>query len=158
MFFFFPIPFPPWQLLINSFYAKKSGLRDLTTSKTPEASISVALSRDPVLFERIAPSTYCVRPAYRKDPADAETVISTAREKIQKYVNGFLGGQTAEDEERDDDSDCEVPEGLEVDDLATPSVVNKNAEGNGLIADSSYGKEDLLDDVVENESGSDGMY
>nr|GMD93116.1 homeobox-DDT domain protein RLT1 [Ipomoea batatas] len=69
---------------------QKSGLRDLTTSKTPEASISVALSRDPVLFERIAPSTYCVRPAFRKDPANAEEIISVAREKIQRYVNGFL--------------------------------------------------------------------
>uniref|UniRef100_A0A0D9V401 Homeobox domain-containing protein n=1 Tax=Leersia perrieri TaxID=77586 RepID=A0A0D9V401_9ORYZ len=51
---------------------QKSGLRDLTTSKTPEASIAAALSRDTKLFERTAPSTYCVKSPYRKDPADSE--------------------------------------------------------------------------------------
>ncbi|PPD95680.1 hypothetical protein GOBAR_DD07289 [Gossypium barbadense] len=72
---------------------QKSGLRDLTTSKTPEASISVALTRDGKLFERIAPSTYCVRPAYRKDPADAEAILATARRKIRQFENGFLGSK-----------------------------------------------------------------
>ncbi|KAK4361141.1 hypothetical protein RND71_020093 [Anisodus tanguticus] len=109
---------------------QKSGLRDLSTSKTPEASISVALSRDPILFERIAPSTYNVRLAFRKDPADADAIISAAKEKIQRYANGFLSGQNAEDEERDDDSEGEgdVAEGPEVDDLGTPYGVNKNRE------------------------------
>ena len=138
--------------------AKKSGLRDLTTSKTPEASISVALSRDPILFERIAPSTYNVRPAYRKDPADAEAIISAAREKIQRFVNGVLTGQNAEDEERDDDSDCDVAEGPEVDDLGTPSEANKIGEGcNEAGTCSGNGKDNLSDDIaVENEFGSDG--
>ncbi|XP_009781785.1 homeobox-DDT domain protein RLT1 isoform X1 [Nicotiana sylvestris] len=109
---------------------QKSGLRDLSTSKTPEASISVALSRDPILFERIAPSTYNVRLAFRKDPADADAIISAAKEKIQRYANGFLSGQNAEDEERDDDSEGEgdVAEGPEVDDLGTPYGANKNSE------------------------------
>jgi hypothetical protein len=35
---------------------QKSDLRDLSTSKTPEASIVVALSRDANLFERVTPS------------------------------------------------------------------------------------------------------
>lgn len=78
---------------------KKSGLRDLTTSKTPEASISVALSRDPVLFERTAPSTYRVRPPFRKDPADAEAILSAAREKMKRYETGFLAGENADDVE-----------------------------------------------------------
>ncbi|XP_027159398.1 homeobox-DDT domain protein RLT1 isoform X1 [Coffea eugenioides] len=136
---------------------QKSGLRDLTTSKTPEASISVALSRDPILFERIAPSTYNVRPAYRKDPADAEAIISAAREKIQRFVNGVLTGQNAEDEERDDDSDCDVAEGPEVDDLGTPSEANKIGEGcNEAGTCSGNGKDILSDDIaVENEFGSD---
>ncbi|KAM3362256.1 homeobox-DDT domain protein RLT1 isoform X2 [Capsicum galapagoense] len=107
---------------------QKSGLRDLSTSKTPEASISVALSRDPILFERIAPSTYNVRLAFRKDPADADAIISAAKEKILRYANGFLSGQNVEDEERDDDSEGDAAEGPEVDDLGTPYGVNKNSE------------------------------
>ncbi|KAJ8545489.1 hypothetical protein K7X08_018072 [Anisodus acutangulus] len=114
---------------------QKSGLRDLSTSKTPEASISVALSRDPILFERIAPSTYNVRLAFRKDPADADAIISAAKEKIQRYANGFLSGQNAEDEERDDDSEGEgdVAGGPEVDDLGTPYSVNKNSEQRSVL-------------------------
>ncbi|PWA44121.1 Pentatricopeptide repeat-containing protein [Artemisia annua] len=77
---------------------EKTGLRDLTTSKTPDASISVALSRDPILFERVAPSTYCVRPPHRKDPADAD--------------------------EKDEDFESEVAKGREID-LGTPSTVNE---------------------------------
>ncbi|XP_051129071.1 homeobox-DDT domain protein RLT1-like [Andrographis paniculata] len=105
---------------------QKSGLRDLTSSKTPEASISVALSRDPVLFERIAPSTYCVRPAFRKDPADAESIIAAAKEKIQRYANGFLSGQNADEEERDEDSDSDVVEATEAERSATPLNTIKN--------------------------------
>nr|AMP82916.1 chromatin assembly factor 1 subunit [Catalpa bungei] len=101
---------------------QKSGLRDLTTSKTPEASISAALSRDTKLFERTAPSTYCVRSPYRKDPADAETILSEAREKIWIYQNG----RTEEEEEaediekeveRDQDSESDVADDPDVDDL-----------------------------------------
>lgn len=104
---------------------QKTGLRDLTTSKTPDASISVALSRDPILFERIAPSTYCVRPAFRKDPADADEVISSAIEKIQSYANGILAGVNAEDVEKDEDFECEVPEGTEIDDFATSTAIDE---------------------------------
>ncbi|KAK1558689.1 hypothetical protein Q3G72_005452 [Acer saccharum] len=64
---------------------QKSGLRDLTTSNTPEASIAAALSRDSKLFERTAPSTYGVRPAYRKDLADVEAILSAARERIRIF-------------------------------------------------------------------------
>ncbi|KAL7129980.1 hypothetical protein ABFS83_13G103000 [Erythranthe nasuta] len=119
---------------------QKSGLRDLTTSKTPEASISVALSRDPILFERIAPSTYCVRPAFRKDPADAESVIAAAKDKIQRYANGFLSGQNADEEERDDDSDSDVADGAEVDALALSLDANKDGECNELGSCSGDGK------------------
>ncbi|KAK3241858.1 hypothetical protein CYMTET_48404 [Cymbomonas tetramitiformis] len=41
------------------------GLRDLSTSKTPEASVTGALSRD-VVFYRVKPSTYCLRSIYMK--------------------------------------------------------------------------------------------
>ncbi|GER36424.1 homeobox protein [Striga asiatica] len=137
---------------------QKSGLRDLTTSKTPEASISVALSRDPVLFERVAPSTYCVRPAFRKDPADAESIIVSAKEKIQRYANGFLAGQNVDEEEREDDSDSDVAEGTEVDALATPLVeTNKNGECIEIESCSGNGKEKLLSDPAApppNEIGS----
>eukprot|EP00258_Populus_trichocarpa_P020970 XP_024436989.1 homeobox-DDT domain protein RLT1 isoform X1 [Populus trichocarpa] len=105
---------------------QKSGLRDLTTSKTPEASISVALTRDQKLFERIAPSTYCVRAAFRKDPADAEAILAEARKKIRIFENGFLGGEDADDVERDEDSEGDADEDPEVDDLATPMSSNKS--------------------------------
>uniref|UniRef100_A0A452ZWD4 HTH HARE-type domain-containing protein n=1 Tax=Aegilops tauschii subsp. strangulata TaxID=200361 RepID=A0A452ZWD4_AEGTS len=91
---------------------QRSGLRDLTTSKTPEASISAALSRDTKLFERTAPSTYCVKTPYRKDPADSEAVFSEAREKIRVFQNALSGCEEVEkdveDAERgDDDSECD---------------------------------------------------
>lgn len=98
---------------------KKSGLRDLTTSKTPEASIAAALSRDSKLFERTAPSTYCVRASYRKDPADAESILASARERIRIFKSGVLDGEDAEDAERDDDSESDAAEDPEVDDLGT---------------------------------------
>ena len=104
---------------------QKSGLRDLSTSKTPDATVSVALSRDPTLFVRIAPLTYCVRPAFRKDPADGEAVIAAAREEIQKFLNGSLTEETNGDAEKDDDSDSDIADGLEGDEIATPVGVNK---------------------------------
>lgn len=119
----------------------------MTTSKTPEASISVALSRDPVLFERIAPSTYSVRPAFRKDPADAESVLAAAKEKIQRYANGFLAGQNADEEERDDDLDSDVADGTEVDALATPLSDDKNGEPNEVVSCLGNDKEKLHADV-----------
>lgn len=119
---------------------QKSGLRDLSTSKTPEASISVALTRDAKLFERVAPSTYCVRAAFRKDPADAESILSEARKKIQIFENGFLAEEDAEDVEREE-SESEVDEDPEVDDLVNPSTVNKTSEPCNDF--SSSGKENL---------------
>lgn len=129
-------------------FMQKSGLRDLTTSKTPEASIAAALSRDTKLFERTAPSTYCVRTPYRKDPATAEVVLSTALEKIKAFQNAAkdaedeADGAEAEvevevdvdadgdDVERDEDSDCEddadEPEGNGVD------TSSKSGDGNAL--------------------------
>lgn len=82
------------------------------------------MSRDTKLFERTAPSTYCVRTPYRKDPADAESTLAAAREKIRVFKTGVLEGEDAErDEEveRDGESESEVAEDPEVDDLATES-------------------------------------
>ncbi|KAJ6850982.1 homeobox-DDT domain protein RLT2 isoform X2 [Iris pallida] len=111
---------------------QKSGLRDLTTSKTPEASIAAALSRDTKLFERTAPSTYCVRSAYRKDPADADAILSAAREKMQVFQNGLSDSEEAEkdveeadDVERDEDSECDGGDDPEVDDINTDTKSNK---------------------------------
>lgn len=106
---------------------QKSGLRDLTTSKTPEASIAAALSRDTKLFERTAPSTYCVRTPYRKDPADTEAILSAALERIQVYKNGCLDAEEAEkeDAERDEDSESDVAEDPDIDDLDTELKPNK---------------------------------
>ncbi|KAK7257406.1 hypothetical protein RIF29_31365 [Crotalaria pallida] len=103
---------------------QKSGLRDLTTSKTPEASISAALSRDTKLFERTAPSTYCVRAAYRKDPADSEAILSAAREKIRVFKSGFIDTE-ADDGERDEDSESDVADDPEIDDLGAEITSTK---------------------------------
>lgn len=115
---------------LHSFYGfhwKKSGLRDLTTSKTPEASISVALTRDVKLFERIAPSTYCVRAPYVKDPADGEAILADARKKIRAFENGFTGQEDVNDLERDEDFECDIDEDPEVDDLAILASASKSA-------------------------------
>jgi hypothetical protein len=85
-----------------------------------------------------------VRAAYRKDPADAEAILSAARKKIQIFENGFLAEEDAEDVEREDAEDVEredaedverdedsesddVDEDPEVDDFATPSIGNKTS-------------------------------
>lgn len=85
-----------------------------------------------------------MRAAYRKDPADAEAILSAARKKIQVFENGFLAEEDAEDVEREDaedveredaedverdeDSECDdVDEDPEVDDFATPSIGNKTS-------------------------------
>ncbi|CAN0915229.1 Homeobox-DDT domain protein RLT2 [Linum grandiflorum] len=105
---------------------QKSGLRDLSTSKTPEASIAAALSRDTKLFERTAPSTYCVRTPYRKDPFDAEATLSAAREKIQIFKSGLVE-EDADEAEREEDSESDVAEDPDVDDL--DADLNPNKEG-----------------------------
>ncbi|KAF8409189.1 hypothetical protein HHK36_005263 [Tetracentron sinense] len=135
---------------------QKSGLRDLTTSKTPEASIAAALSRDANLFERTAPSTYCVRPAFRKDPADAKAILSAAREKIQIFENGFSDGEEADDIGRgDEDSECDVAEDPEVDDVGIISNSKKGAwhsnEANAAqdLPYSGNGKDTFSDEVTE---------
>lgn len=114
---------------------QKSGLRDLTTSKTPEASIAAALSRDTKLFERTAPSTYCLRSPYRKDPADAEAILSAAREKVQVFKSGFVegveadvDGVEADDVEKDEDSESDTAEDAEVDDLGAELTPNKDVD------------------------------
>ncbi|CAK7322695.1 unnamed protein product [Dovyalis caffra] len=106
---------------------QKSGLRDLTTSKTPEASIAAALSRDSKLFERTAPSTYCVRPTYRKDVADAEAILSAARERIRIFKSGIVDGEDADDAERDEESESDLAEDPEIDDLGTELNSKKEA-------------------------------
>ncbi|KAI6703711.1 hypothetical protein NL676_012847 [Syzygium grande] len=133
---------------------QKSGLRDLTTSKTPEASISVALTRDTKLFERIAPSTYRVRSAYRKDPADAESILAEARKKIRIFENGILAGEDAdeverEDEgERDEEFEGDIDEDPEVDDLATTSSANNDVDHCGQAnACPEIGKENVSGDT-----------
>ncbi|XP_019423523.1 PREDICTED: homeobox-DDT domain protein RLT1-like isoform X3 [Lupinus angustifolius] len=121
---------------------QKSGLRDLTTSKTPEASISVALTRDTKLFERVAPSTYRVRSTFRKDPVHAESILSEARKKIQIFENGFVAGEGADDVEREEDSESdEVDEDPEVDDLVNPASAKRTSDQSADF--SSNGNENL---------------
>lgn len=79
----------------------------------------------------MAPSTYCVRAPYRKDPADGEALLTAAREKIQIYKNGILDGEEVEDvdkdeADRDDDSESDVAEELEVEDIGIKLKPNKD--------------------------------
>jgi hypothetical protein len=99
------------------------------------------LSRDTKLFERTAPSTYCVKTPYRKDPADSEAVFSAAREKIRVFQNAISECEEVEkdvdDAERgDDDSDCDEadddPDGDEVnieEKYVKASVVREKDDG-----------------------------
>lgn len=90
------------------------------------------MSRDTKLFERTAPSTYCVRSPYRKDPVDAEAILSAARERIRVFKSGFTEGEDAEGAERVEDSESDISEDPEVDDLGAETNLNKemqNSEG-----------------------------
>ncbi|KAJ7521596.1 hypothetical protein O6H91_19G060800 [Diphasiastrum complanatum] len=108
---------------------QKSGLRDLT-SKTPEASISAALSRDANLFERVAPSTYSVRPAFRKDPEYAKEILQAAREKIRVYQTDLSDSEEADKdaEDIDIDDDSEVDE-QDIEDTEQEVVENITSTG-----------------------------
>ncbi|AED95071.1 Homeodomain-like transcriptional regulator [Arabidopsis thaliana] len=118
---------------------QKSGLRDLTTSRTPEASVAAALSRDTKLFERVAPSTYCVRASYRKDAGDAETIFAEARERIRAFKSGITDVEDVDDAERDEDSESDVGEDPEVD------VNLKKEDPNPLKVENLIGVEPLLE-------------
>lgn len=83
------------------------------------------MSRDTKLFERTAPSTYCVRPAYRKEPADAEAIFSAARERIREFKSGHVDAVEADDGERDEDSESDVAEDPETDDLGAETDTKK---------------------------------
>lgn len=70
-----------------------------------------------------------MRAAYRKDPADAEAILSAARERIWVFKNGVLDGEDADDGERDDDSESDVAEDPDIDDLGTEINPEKEAPG-----------------------------
>lgn len=102
---------------------EKYGLRDLTTSKTPESSIAAALSRDTIFFERVAPSTYCVKASFRKNPEDAERLLQAALERTRLFQSGISDAYDVEKDledidevEREQDSGDES-EDMEVDDV-----------------------------------------
>ncbi|KAI7741603.1 hypothetical protein M8C21_026532 [Ambrosia artemisiifolia] len=129
---------------------QKSGLRDLTTSKTPEASIAAALSRDTKLFERTAPSTYCLKSPYRKDPADGEAIINAAREKIHIFKNGYFDGEEAfdperDDAEKDDDSESDVADDPEVDDISIGNLGVKSETPGIMKVDFSVDQPNVVD-------------
>ncbi|TYJ05229.1 hypothetical protein E1A91_A12G151000v1 [Gossypium mustelinum] len=124
---------------------QKSGLRDLTTNKAQEASIAAAFSRDTKLFDRTAPSTYCVRSPYRKDPADAEAILSTARERIRVFKSEILGVD-AEVAERDEDSESDIPEDPVADDLGAEinakKEIHNSEERSSSVRETISGKEE----------------
>ena len=68
-----------------------------------------------------------MRAAYRKDPDDAEAILSAARERIRVFKNGFLDGEYVDDGERDEDSESDVAEDPDIDD--TEITPEKEAPG-----------------------------
>ncbi|XP_042007144.1 homeobox-DDT domain protein RLT2-like [Salvia splendens] len=135
---------------------QRSGLRDLTTSKTPEASISAALSRDTKLFERTAPSTYCVRTPYRKDPIDAETLLSEARERVRVHQNGNVDEEEPDvekdDLDRDQDSESDIGDDPYVDDLdalANDKEASHSSKTNKIEDISGYDNDNSFSELME---------
>lgn len=112
------------------------------------------MSRDTQLFERTAPSTYCVRTPYRKDPADAEAILSEAREKIQVFRKGYLEGEDADDVERDEDSESDVAEDLEAD-LSLKADSLKAEKENLIDTIEQNGKEISVDEAKFNVRSAD---
>lgn len=100
-----------------------------------------------------------MRAPYRKDPADAEAILSTARDKIQIFKNGYINGEDAEDVEPDDvereeDSDSDVGEDPEADDLRTelkPENENRISGAKSFIAKTCTGdgNDSLPDEAME---------
>lgn len=88
-----------------------------------------------------------MRDPYRKDPTDAEAILSAARDKIQIFKNGYLNGDDAEDVdhddvERDEDSESDVAEDPEADYLVAELKPNNEAlpcEADRFLAKSSLG-------------------
>ncbi|XP_010556849.1 PREDICTED: homeobox-DDT domain protein RLT2-like isoform X2 [Tarenaya hassleriana] len=136
-----------------------SGLRDLTTSKTPEASIAAALSRDMKLFERVAPSTYCVRAPYRKDNGDAEAILAEARERIRIFKSGTTDVEDVDEAAgKDEDSESDVGDDPEVDDLGMVDLTPKVEGLDARVMENSTNRKPIFengklsDEVVKTES------
>lgn len=120
------------------------------------------MSRDTKLFERTAPSTYCLKSPYRKDPADGEAIINAAREKIHKFKNGYFDGEEAfdaerDDPEKDDDSESDIPEDPEVDDIGIGNSGVKSETPEDMKVDFSVDQSNIVtadpvDDTVVDES------
>lgn len=95
-----------------------------------------------------------MRAAYRKDPADAESILSAARERIRIFKSGFLDEEDAEDAERDEDSESDVAEDPEVDELGNEiNPKKKEAEdfqgANKFNAKTLMGNGKESDNVIE---------
>lgn len=155
------------SFIIATSFWQKSGLRDLTTSKTPEASIAAALSRDTKLFERTAPSTYCLKSPYRKDPADRDVIINAAREKIHIFKNGCFDGEEAFDAEKDDDSESDIPDDPEVDDISIGNLGLKSETAGDVKVERSnivggtpkdvLDEDNVVDESISGESWVQGL-
>lgn len=70
--------------------------------------------------------TYCIRSPYRKDPADAEAILSAARERIMILKDELVNTEEPDNGERDDDSGLDMAEDPDADDIGTETN-NKDA-------------------------------
>eukprot|EP00854_Cymbomonas_tetramitiformis_P012790 gene12790-15118_t len=65
---------------------QREGLRDLRTSKTPEASVATALGRD-LVFYRVKPSTYCLRSLYIAAVGDPDVNLPQPSGMVYKELH-----------------------------------------------------------------------
>ena len=100
-----------------------------------------------------------MRSPYRKDPADAEAILSAARERIRVFKSGFIEGEDAEGVERDEDSESDIAEDPEVDDLGTEINPKKEmhiSEGRSSDTDTILGNGKEIGEILETPRGEVG--
>ena len=139
-------------------------MRDLSTSKTPESSIAAALSRDTIFFERVAPSTYCVKPQFQKNPEDADRLIQEALERTRLFQSGIIS-DTCNEEKGVEDID-EVERGQVSDDESDSMDIDDKHQGNAsyslkerkVIECKSKTGNNTKESLVDNSLGSSGMH
>ncbi|KAL0041481.1 hypothetical protein WJX79_004991 [Trebouxia sp. C0005] len=112
---------------------QEQGLRDLTTSKTPEASVAGALSRD-VIFARVAPSIYALKANIALHKSGANAVKAEIKAEELKTE----GGQT---------------------EVKAEPVVQATAQDNGVKAEARQHQHEEDDDTgSEGDSDEDEEY
>ncbi|GAU23602.1 hypothetical protein TSUD_385910 [Trifolium subterraneum] len=126
---------------------QKSGLRDLTTSKTPEASISVALTRDGKLFERIAPSTY----RYHDMNVSSVNVNENPGHEVELIQNELDTDLPCFLENGSTSKDVNLPTSVTIQPVAFEDLNTGNLVDNNMEIDESKSGESWVQGLTEGE-------